>query len=383
MEFACYSEWSELPDSANALFSEAEKESIFFSRPWLQNPVSRSLEEGHTLLLACVVEDKQVLALLPLMKQEGGHLNSLRHLYTSLFTLLLAEDAQQEVLDCLVLGLSRLRVASIKLDPIAEKDGKLLSLQQTLGSAGFTCHRHFRFYNWIHRTRGQSFADYMAERPARVRSTVTRKKRKLEREQGYSIRLFTNDDWPQGLADYNAVYKASWKAHELFDEFITQLADTLSVHGWLRLAVLYIAGQPAAAQFWFVVCGKASIFKLHYDQDWKQYSPGSILTSYLMEHVIDIDKVEEIDFLNGNDAYKQDWMSERRVRWTLYCARPRQTKGPLERITDSVKVWAKQLIRFSGNSSRPQRVQASCLSATSIKFGRFRYDNQTRTKTPF
>jgi hypothetical protein len=36
-----------------------------------------------------------------------------------------------------------------------------------------------------------------------------------------------------------------------------------------------------------------------------------------MQYVIDIDKVEEIDFLTGNEVYKQDWMSVRRQRWRL------------------------------------------------------------------
>ena len=38
----------------------------------------------------------------------------------------------------------------------------------------------------------------------------------------------------------------------------------------------------AAAQLWFFVQGKASIFRLAYDEEWKRYSPGSILTAYLM-----------------------------------------------------------------------------------------------------
>lgn len=45
-----------------------------------------------------------------------------------------------------------------------------------------------------------------------------------------------------------------------------------------------------------------------------------------------IDKVEEIDFLTGNDAYKQDWMSRRRERSALSCvknARPTARRGPL------------------------------------------------------
>ncbi len=40
-----------------------------------------------------------------------------------------------------------------------------------------------------------------------------------------------------------------------------------------------------------------------------------------MEYVIDTDGVNEIDFLTGNDAYKQDWMSERRERFLLGCVK--------------------------------------------------------------
>lgn len=357
MQFACYTSWGQLPESADRLFARAEKESIFFSRPWLQDLVSGALEEDQSLLLACVLADREVLALLPLMKKEGGHLDALGHLYTSLFTLLTTGQASQQVLDCLVQGLSRLRMTSLRIDPVAENDRHLPGLQQALESAGFTCHRHFRFYNWIHRTQGQTFADYMAARPARLRSTIARKGRKLEREHGYSIRLYTEDPVRQGMADYDTVYKASWKAHELFGDFVTALADTLTRNQWLRLAVLYIAGRPAAAQFWFVANGTASIFKLHYDQEWKQYSPGSILTSYLMRHVIDVDRVEEIDFLNGNDAYKQDWMSERRTRWTLYCARPSRAKSRGERFTGALDSWARRLLGFDSNRPGPRNEQ--------------------------
>jgi hypothetical protein len=206
---------------------------------------------------------------------------------------------------------------SLYLDPVAKNDSILHSLRQAMESSGFSCHGSFRFYNWIHRLQGQSSADYMADRPARVRNTVARKRRKLEREHGYRIRLFTGHDLRQGIADYNAVYAASWKANEVFEDFVRELAECFSESGWLRLAILYIEDQPSAAQLWFVAYGKASIFKLAYDEAWKKYSPGSILIAYLMEYVIDTDKVEEIEFLTGNDAYKQDWMSERRERWRL------------------------------------------------------------------
>ena len=34
----------------------------------------------------------------------------------------------------------------------------------------------------------------------------------------------------------------------------------------------------------------------------------------LMRHVIDVDQVREVDFGSGDDAYKKDWMSDRRER---------------------------------------------------------------------
>lgn len=350
MEFAGYTAWEQLPESANELFAHAEKQSIFFSRPWLENIARNALKEDQSMLLACVVEANRVLAILPLMSGDGEHWSSLGHLYTSLFSLLLADNNRQAVVTCLVQGLSRLPVSSLRLAPVAENDDNLQSLQQAMESAGFFCHRYFRFYNWIQRVQGEDFAAYMAARPSKVRNTIARKRRKLEREHGYSVQLYSGNDLQQGLSDYNAVYNSSWKARELFGVLVEELAVRLAERDWLRLAVLYIEEQPAAAQFWFVAHGKASIFKLAYDEAWKRYSPGSILIAYLMEYVIETDKVDEIDFLTGNDAYKMDWMSERRVRWGLYCGKPRQPKNRATRIIDAVKARMNRFFKAGGNN---------------------------------
>jgi CelD/BcsL family acetyltransferase involved in cellulose biosynthesis len=114
------------------------------------------------------------------------------------------------------------------------------------------------------------------------------------------------------------------------------------VPGWSRLAVLYVKGQPVAVQLWFVLRGKASIFRLAYNEAWKQYSPGSILTSSLMEYVIDTDKVEEIDFLTGNDAYKQDWMSDRRECFALSCVKSISPASRYERFVELLKRMLKR-----------------------------------------
>ncbi|WP_455217960.1 GNAT family N-acetyltransferase [Kaarinaea lacus] len=340
MKFVCYSSWEQLPESANALFEQTENHSIFLSRPWFESLTTSGLEDDHEMMLACVVDENSVKAILPLMKSTGNEKAwySLKHGFTPLYSLLLAEENQDTVFSCLAQAFNQLPVKGLLLEPVANDDCRLNNLQAVLETNGFNCDHSFRDYNWIYHLEGKSFEEYMAERPAHLRNTITRKKRKLEREHDYDIHLYTGNEVPARMSDFYKVYNASWKQNELGNaDFLDHFIGRFSNAGWSRLGILYATGQPVAAQLWFVHCGKASIFRLAYDRKWKQYSPGSILTSYLMEHVINFDKVEIIDFLTGNDAYKQDWMSERRERFMLACIKKEKTERKRNWITRLLK----------------------------------------------
>ncbi len=344
MKFVCYSDWNQLPDSANALFVQEEKGSIFFSRPWFECLTASTLDVDHTMVLACVVDGDRVMAILPLMECAGIKTwYSLRHGFTPLYSLLLADDDQERVLSCLAQALGELPVNGLLLEPVAKNDSKLNGLARFLEIAGFSCENIFRIYNWVYHLQGQSYKEYMAGRPAPLRNTISRKMRKLEREHGYEIRLFTGEEVPRHMPDYYMVYHASWKQNEIRNAgFQDCFVEAFSRAGWSRLAILYIKGQPVAAQLWFVRHNKASIFRLAYDKAWRQYSTGSILTSFLMEYVIDTDRVAEIDFLTGNDAYKQDWMSERRERFLLSCIKNKSPASRYARVVASLKQMLKR-----------------------------------------
>jgi hypothetical protein len=339
MQYVCYSNWSQLPKRVDALFARGEQDSIFFSRWWFECLTAAALDDDHTLLLACVVSGDDVLAMLPLMTDAGGKNGyALRHGFTPRYGLLLADDDQAAILTCLVQGLSQSAMGGLLLEPIADNDSQLAQLQGCLEAAGFGCERIFRHYNWVCQLHGQSYAAYMADRPTQLRNTIARKQRKLEREHGYEIRLFLGEDVPHHMHDYYAVYHASWKQDEIKNAgFQDCFVEKFSRAGWSRLAVLYVKEQPVAAQLWFVHQAKASIFRLAYDKAWAQYSTGSILTRFLMEYVIDTDKVNEIDFLTGNEAYKQDWMSERRKCVLLCCVKPTTAKSRYQQFTESLK----------------------------------------------
>ncbi len=335
MKFNCYRNWDKLPPSCDVLFYNAEKDSVFFSREWFENLTTHIINQEKELLLACVLDDgddnkDKVLAILPLLTNVNREWTSFCHPYSSLYSILLVDKQQQEILNCLCYGLKQLPFDYLTLEPIAEDDDKLNQFQNAMETVGLACYRNHKSYNWFHRIaiqeQGQSFADYMAKRPSKVLNTVKRKQRKLERENNYKIHLHIDNDVQQALIDYHNIYKVSWKANEQYEALIEGVIKRFSKRAWPRLAILSADGKPIAAQLWFVVEGKASIFRLVYDETWKQYSPGSILMSYLLEYVIDTDKVEEIDFLSGNDGYKKDWMSERRERFSLVCLKKVETE---------------------------------------------------------
>jgi CelD/BcsL family acetyltransferase involved in cellulose biosynthesis len=129
------------------------------------------------------------------------------------------------------------------------------------------------------------------------------------------VEIVTNGDHlADTIAAFEQVYNASWKTPEPYPQFIPGLIRMCAEQGWLRMGIAYIDDVPAAAQLWIVYQGIASIYKLAYDEKFSAESVGSILTSRLMQHVIDIDKVRQVDFLSGDDPYKKDWMSHRRER---------------------------------------------------------------------
>jgi CelD/BcsL family acetyltransferase involved in cellulose biosynthesis len=97
--------------------------------------------------------------------------------------------------------------------------------------------------------------------------------------------------------------------------------------GWLRLGIAYYDDVPVAAQLWIVSHGRAVIYKLAHDEDVARLSVGTVLTAFLMAHVLDVDQVREVDYLIGDDVYKKDWMSHRRERWGIVAYNPRSPAG--------------------------------------------------------
>jgi len=219
----------------------------------------------------------------------------------------------------------------LDLHPLPQDSADYSRLHEALGSSGATVQPYFCFGNWYLDARGMSWEQYLAGRSSVLRKNIPYNQRRFERSSGNRMEIVTaRADVERALAAYEAVYLSSWKIPEAYPDFIRGLVSLAADRGWLRLGVAYVDDKPAAVQIWFVCHGVASIYKIAYDEQYSKLSVGAVLTAHLMKHVLEVDKVEVVDYLSGDDDYKSKWMSARREFWGLLALNTRSLRGGLQ-----------------------------------------------------
>jgi hypothetical protein len=231
------------------------------------------------------------------------------------------------------------RIMLSSLDPA---DGGFPQLAAALRRAGMFVRPFFDSGTWYEETAGLSFADYLAQRPSELRNTWRRKAARVGAKGAMRVAYY---DTPRGIdeaiAHYEAVYRESWKPEEGFPRFIPALIRLAADVGALRMGILHLEGEAAAAQFWILWRGRASIFKLAHRERFASYSVGTILTMLMVERVLQQDKPTEINFGRGDDPYKKLWLPKRRERWGIEAANPRTIRG----LKRAVRQTAARIVR--------------------------------------
>ena len=209
-----------------------------------------------------------------------------------------------------------------------DNDDSARALTAALTDEGWRTRAFHDQWNWYSDVAGRSFADYWASRSSQLRNTTRRKQKQAAREHRIAVTSYNDTaSVEQGLDGYAQVYAASWKAPEATTAFIPALARLCARLGTLRLAVLSVDDEPAAAQLWITTPQTAYIYKLAHDARFDALSAGSILSRYMFEEAIDRDNVAEIDFGIGDEPYKQAWVDSRRALLGIRALNPRTLRG--------------------------------------------------------
>jgi hypothetical protein len=325
-----------------ALTTASRQGSLFRSLAWFENLHAHGLEALRTLDVLLLPADDQ--GCLPLL-DDGESLRGLANYYSSLYGPIGSLPAG------LVSCLREHKRSVVDLHPLDPCAIEFQQLKQGLTEAGYWVDDYFCFGNWYLETAGRTYLSYLAARPSQLRNNLQRGRGRLDKAGPWHIAIQQHDDesLESAIAAFEHVYARSWKQPEPQPDFIPNLCRTAAREGWLRLGVLYLNETPLAAQLWLTHGGIASIYKLAYDEDGAQYSAGTVLTAAMFEQALDVDRVAEVDYLNGDEPYKQDWMEHRRERHGIIAFDLAQWRG----LKAGLRHWAGRGARMLRSRTEP------------------------------
>lgn len=352
-----------LPTDVQGFLHEAEKRNIGQGLAWYRNLVATVFPDDLGLRFYVLRHDGQVRAVLPLRAEKhplGWRVTALSNYYTSLYEPALAAGVSGADLAPLLAALKRefRGLSSLTMSPMDPESDAYRALLDAMRLAGWRPFDFFSFGNWYLPV-SFDWAAYLAKRGSTHRNTIKRMGKKFAADGGTLEIVSSHESLPAAIAAYERVYAASWKKPEPFPDFVPGLVKICAEKGYLRLGLALLNGEPVAAQLWLVAHGRAEIYKVAYDEQYKAYSPGTLVTALLMQHVIDVDQVKEVDYLIGEDNYKRIWMSHRRERRGIIAYNPRSLAGlaGLARETAGRLVKAArarwQSAKKSGDASAP------------------------------
>jgi len=329
VQFEACASLDALPDDADALF--AANPGLYCRHAWWRTVLAHGIPPGSEPVLLVGRVGGRSAALFPLRRDPDGALSSLTTPYTCLYQPLLDPALDAATLQRMLTAFARwCRTAAVtRLEPLDPEWPAFATCVRAARRAGLIPLRFDAFGNWHEDVHGLDWNRYLAGRPGALRETIRRRLRRAEREARFEL-VRDGAGVEAGIAAYEQVYARSWKEKEPFPQFNPALMRAGAAEGWLRLGLMWIGQQPAAAQLWVLDQGVASVLKLAHDEAFKALSPGTALTAWMLRRLLDEEHVRGIDFGRGDDAYKQDWTGGRRQRAGLLLANPaRPASWPL------------------------------------------------------
>lgn len=351
---------TELPPDALQLMARHEEATLQFGQAWMQNLETQVFASHPGRCYFVLREGGDAVAVLPLLVSGGvlyRQAQALTNYYTCLYEPALAPGLNPQTLSRLftVVRAHLGAIHSLRLSPMNPDSTAFATVERALAMAGFGTERYFCFGNWYLQA-PSSWAAYLANREGKLRSTIKRMKQRLAVDGAHVEIITTAAELKRGIAAYETVYSKSWKVPEPSPGFMPGLMRLCAERGAMRLGLVWLNGQPIAAQFWMVAHGRAEIYKVAYDEGFKHHSPGTVLTAHLLQHVLELDRVREVDYLIGDDPYKKNWMSHRRERWGLMAYNKLSFIGVamllVARFKRLVKPWVVRLHKTPGRSTR-------------------------------
>lgn len=356
-------EWSELLQASDA-------DSLFLTWEWLYTWWTH-LAGGRRLRLVTVRCGGRLAAVAPLAMRLGFfgvllfpvlEFLGLGSVGSDYLDVILRRGLEADALAALAahLGTGKhvLKLAQFRRDVRSGARG----LAQGLGDLGWTA-REIPFGRCpFISLAGSSWTSYLAGLGREHRRNFRRRVRQLATHFAVTIELVRTEE--QRRAAFGALlslHERRWRPRGGSKAFHTpalrafhdELSRLALERGWLRLFLLRLDGQPAAALYGFMYGGRFYFYQQGFDPRYARYSAGLVLTGLTIEMAI-AEGAAEYDFLSGEEGFKFLWAGQARDLSVIDLAPP-GLRGLLYQRTLGLSRAARRLVLGSANGAAPSR----------------------------
>lgn len=346
-----FGDLASLPGDVRQLMEDAGRQDPQQSLAWFDNFLRHVDLAGARPEFHVWRHDGRAAVVLPLLlRADGQRVSALGNYYTTRWSPLMAAGTAagplatglQQIIHTLLAA--RPQVHTLQLGPLQAASTEEAALRAALRASGCAVFDVHAFHNWQLPVK-TDWPTYLAARDGKLRTTLSRMSRRFTTRGGRLELLHGGARLDMAIAAYETVYAASWKQPEPHAHFMPGLIRSTAASGQLRMAVAWLGEQPVAAQVWMVAGGRADIYKLAHDERHKETSPGTLLTALLMRHVFEVDHVQVVDYLSGDDSYKRLWMSTVHERRTLLAHRLSSAQGLVRAAREGALRAVKSVLR--------------------------------------
>jgi len=346
-----FDSFERLPERYQDLLRDAGARNFFAGLGWFKNLAASAMEAGGALHIYGLEEEGRALAALVLRSPRSPQGSVLRgqelsaHALSSFTNFQTCEfapafaagaGAPRELLTPIWRYVANERPSwdLIEVNSLPIDDACFDGMCAALTNAGFAVRRFPHFGNRYETFDTTSYEHYLKQRDTSDRKqfqNYQRKRRRLEKESALRVRIIAGaiTDIEQVAADYEQIHAASWKDVEAFEDFLPSLLREAASHSRLRMGVLYLNGTPVATEVGLLHDNRATMIKTAYDSRYREHSVGAIVMMDVIKHLIEVDRVREIDFGRDDQAYKKLWVPQQRERWAVVACNPRTARGLL------------------------------------------------------
>ncbi len=342
-----------LADEWRELLAASASNTLFLTWEWLHTWWTH-LGQGRRLRLLTARQGGDLVALLPLWQRSGllpPLLPTLEFLGTGAagsdyLDAIVKVGFEGEAEAALAERLAALRCAlDLRQLPAASRAAALAG---ALGEAGFRVGESTTDVCPFIALAGHTFGSYLATLGSEHRYNFRRRLRNLERRTRFSFeRVRDEAGRRQALPVLFRLHDRRWTPRggsEAFENvrvraFHDELSRLALERGWLRLFLLRVDGDPAAALYGFRHGRSFLFYQSGLDPRFARLSVGLVALGLAIESAI-AEGASEFDLLHGDEAYKFLWARETRSLARL-TVRPRGPAG----FVDAGVAWARKAAR--------------------------------------